>query len=212
MADRNPTNPKLTGKGRRTRLRIIEAAAELMAGNGVAGTTIEDVRLAAGVSTSQVYHYFADKRALILAVVDFQSDAVVGGQEPMFTRIDSMAGLRAWRDFLVEHQRQRQCRGGCPIGALGSELAEIDAGARSDLARAFRRWERGIRTGLGNMQARGELRPGADAGNLAMTVLSTLQGALLMTQLERDTKPLEIALDGVLDYVESFTVAVRTEG
>src|SRR5208282_2449480 len=52
---------KLTIKGRQTRQRIVAAAAELMFEGGVAGTTMEDVRAAAGVSSSQIYHYFADK-------------------------------------------------------------------------------------------------------------------------------------------------------
>src|ERR1019366_4994 len=41
-----------------TRQRIVAAAADLMFERGVAGTTVEDVRAAARVSSSQVYHYF----------------------------------------------------------------------------------------------------------------------------------------------------------
>ena len=50
---------------------------------GVSGTAIEDVRAAAGVSSSQVYHYFKDKKALVEAVIEHQTETVVGGQEPM---------------------------------------------------------------------------------------------------------------------------------
>ena len=52
---------KLTAKGRATRARIVRVASELMLEQGVARTTIEDIQEAAGVSTSQMYHYFADK-------------------------------------------------------------------------------------------------------------------------------------------------------
>ncbi len=117
---------KLTSKGRQTRQRIVAAAAGLMFEGGVAGTTMEDVRAAAGVSSSQVYHYFTDKEALVRAVIEFQNETVVGGQEDLLARLDTLAGLRAWRDFLVARQRALDCRGGCPIGSLGSELAETD--------------------------------------------------------------------------------------
>ena len=60
----------LTSKGVATRERIVAAAAELMFVRGVAGTTLEQVREAAQVSSSQIYHYFADKDALVHAVVD----------------------------------------------------------------------------------------------------------------------------------------------
>ena len=95
---------KLTSKGRQTRQRIVVAAAELMFEGGVAGTTMEDVRAAAGVSSSQIYHYFTDKEALVRAVIEYQNEAVLGAQEPMLARLDTLAGLRAWRDILVARQ------------------------------------------------------------------------------------------------------------
>jgi len=60
-----PATRGLTHKGQRTRQRIIGAAAELIFERGVAQTTIEDVRAAADVSSSQLYHYFDDKPALV---------------------------------------------------------------------------------------------------------------------------------------------------
>jgi TetR/AcrR family transcriptional regulator, transcriptional repressor for nem operon len=56
----------------------------------VSGTTVEDVRAAAGVSSSQVYHYFTDKRALVQAVIEYQTQTIVGGQEPMLAALDSL--------------------------------------------------------------------------------------------------------------------------
>ena len=199
--------PKLTAKGARTRSRIVAAAAELMNANGVAGTTLEQVRDAAGVSSSQIYHYFADKQALIKAVIAHQNETVVGSQEPLFDQLDTLEGLRAWRDAIVGLQRERQCRGGCPIGTLGSELAEIDADARADLAEGFSRWAAGIHRGYRTMYDRGDLVPGADPARLATATLAALQGGLLLTQLHRDTGPLESALDVILDHVRSLQVA-----
>ena len=203
-----PPAGRLTSKGALTRSRIVAAAAELMFEQGVAGTTMEDVRAAAGVSSSQVYHYFADKSALVRAVIEYQDERIVGGQEPRLARLDSVAGLRAWRDFLVEHQRQLQCRGGCPIGSLASEVAETDAKARAVAATAFERWEAGIRGGFAAMSERGELVPGTDPGRLATATLAALQGALLLTQIQRSTDPLEVTLDTVIDHVRSLTLPV----
>jgi AcrR family transcriptional regulator len=182
----------------------VAAAAELMFENGVAETTLEDIRAAAGVSGSQVYHYFEDKQALVRAVIDYQADAVLGAQSDHLDHLDTMPGLRAWRDFIVEHQRRLGCRGGCPIGALGAEVAETDAAARVAAARALRRWEGRIRAGLQTMHARGDLPAGTDPEQLALATLAALQGGLLMAQLERDTRPLEAALDAMLDRIQSL--------
>ena len=67
------TERRLTRRGRETRERIVAAAAELIFERGVAETTLEDIRAAAGVSGSQVYHYFEDKQALVRAVIDHQT-------------------------------------------------------------------------------------------------------------------------------------------
>jgi TetR/AcrR family transcriptional regulator, transcriptional repressor for nem operon len=206
MAENRTARP-LTRRGRETRQRIVAAAAELMFENGVAETTLEDIRAAAGVSGSQVYHYFADKQALVRAVIDYQADAVLDTQGTHLDRLDTVAGLRAWRDFLVDHQRRLGCRGGCPIGALGAEVAETDAAARLAAARGLRRWEGRIREGLQAMHARGELPAQASPDDLALATLAALQGGLLMTQLQRDTKPLEVALDAMLDRIQSLTEA-----
>lgn len=195
----------LTAKGQETRDRIV-AAARLMFENGVAETTVEDVRVAAGVSNSQVYHYFDDKSALVRSVIEYQTDAVIEPQEPLFARLDSMEGLRAWRDFAVSRQRELNCHGGCPIASLAGQLAENDEAARLQLAHSFARWSAGLRAGLAAMHAKGVLRPEADPEALAVSLLASLQGGLLMTKLNRDTGPLETALDAALAHVESQTL------
>lgn len=190
-----------TPKGRATRARIVAAAAQLVFERGAAGTTLEDVREAAGVSYSQLYHYFADKMTLVRAVITYQTDEVLRRQETFLGHLDSVAALRRWRDFLVANQRGSGCEGGCPLGTLASELSETFPEARVDLAVAFGRWEDGIRTGLRSMYERGELRADVDPDRLALAMLAAVQGGLLLTQVRRDPAPLEAALDVAIDHV-----------
>src|SRR5256886_6704828 len=126
----------LPRKGAQTRQRIVAAAADLILQQGVAGTTLDDVRAETGVSSSQIYHYFADKEALVRAVVDYRAQTVVVDiHEPMLAAIESIDDLRAWRDTIVSITEDAGCQGGCPLGQLGSELAELDHAARNDVAR-----------------------------------------------------------------------------
>jgi TetR/AcrR family transcriptional regulator, transcriptional repressor for nem operon len=196
---------RLTRKGQATRDRIVEAAAGLMFSQGVAGTTTEQVQAAADVSASQIFHYFADKRALVRAVIAYQAEAVLTAQQPSPARLDSMDALRAWADQYVSIEEQLKYEGGCPLGSLGSELAETDAAARQDVERGFARWEEAIRDGLRAMYARGDLRRSADPDALALALLTALQGGLLMTKIRRDPAPLRTVLDVVLAHIESLT-------
>src|ERR1700733_10623554 len=110
-----PAGRPLTRRGRETRQRIVAAAAQLMFDKGVAETTLEDIRAAAGVSGSQVDHYLTDKSALVQAVIEYQTDTVLDTQSEHLDNLDTLAGLQAWRNLIVDHQRRLQCRGGCPI-------------------------------------------------------------------------------------------------
>jgi TetR/AcrR family transcriptional regulator, transcriptional repressor for nem operon len=195
----------VTPKGRATRDRIVASAATLMNARGVAGTSTEDIQVAADVSASQIYHYFTDKRSLTRAVIEYQTDTIVGTQEALLARLDDLDALRAWAEFIVGFQRNGGYRGGCPLGTLASELAENDTDAREDLAASYRRWQRAIRTGLAAMADRGEFLPGTDIDRLATALLTTLQGGLLLTKTLRDGEPLETALSTMIDHIGSFT-------
>jgi TetR/AcrR family transcriptional repressor of nem operon len=201
MAAANAPAGRLTRKGLATRARIVAAASELMFRRGVAGTSTEDVRAAAHVSNSQLYHYFADKTALVQAVIGHQADEIINGQRPVLDELDSLAAFRQWRDMLVGLQRQRHCEGGCPLGSLSSELAETDEPARVALAASFDRWETPIRDGLRRMRDRGELRHDTDVDQLALATLAALQGGLLLTQARRSVGPLEAALDLAISQI-----------
>lgn len=200
------TDRRFTVKGLATRRRIIAAAAELVFAHGVARTGIEDVQQKAGVSASQMYHYFTDKNDLVRAVIAHQTDEVLAAQRPVLDELDSFAALEQWRDLLVGLQEQRHCVGGCPIGSIAAELADDDPVARADLAAGFERWETPIRAGLARMRTRGHLRPDTDTDTLALALLGALQGGLLLTQTRRDTAPLRAGLDTVLAYIRTYAV------
>jgi TetR/AcrR family transcriptional regulator, transcriptional repressor for nem operon len=197
-------NAGLTAKGRATRARIVDAAAELIFERGVASTSTEDIREAADVSNSQLYHYFTDKSDLVRAVVERQAERILVLQRPLLGRLDSFEALEEWRDALIDLQVERGCRGGCPIGSLASELSEIDENARTALVDRFAAWEEAIRDGLERMRDRGELRYGTDVDPLAVAALAALQGGLLLTQTRRDPAPLRAGLDSAIAYIRTF--------
>lgn len=196
MVTRAWQTAKLTPKGERTRARIVDAAARLIAERGVADTTIEDVKAAAAVSGSQLYHYFADKDGLVHAVIDRQADAIVATQEG--ADLGTRAGLRAWRDMVIAHANRTNGKGGCPLGSLGGQLAESDVEARTHIADGFGRWSTALRDGLRALHAAGHLAPDINPDDLAVTLLAVLEGGLLLAQVQRDTRPLETALDTLL--------------
>ena len=190
-----------TKKGRATRDRIVAAAADLMYRRGVAGTSIPAVRDAAAVSSSQVYHYFADKDDLTRAVIAFQTEAILSSQASSLAKLDSFDALRAWRDVVVDAARQDKGAGGCPLGSLSSELSDDHPWARDALAASFTAWSEAIRGGLTAMIGNGTLRRETDPARLALALLAAVQGGLLLAQAQRNTDALEAALDMAIAHI-----------
>ncbi|BDZ50765.1 transcriptional regulator [Frondihabitans sucicola] len=195
----------LTPKGRATRQRIVETASRLMLEVGVERATIDDIQRVAGVNTSQLYHYFADKNALILAVIDHQTQTVIDLHRVSLERVEGFDGLVAWRDMIVDVLRAQQCIGGCPIGSLASDLVETNLDARRALQASFSSWEGLLRDGLSTMQDRGILPSDLDIGRAALALLAAVQGGLLLSQTRRDTVALEAVLDNAIDYLRSLS-------
>ena len=98
-------------RGEQQREVLLEAAIELFAANGYAGTSIRDIAKLTGRSVSNVYHYFEDKQALWLAILEHSieglperlRDAVENGQDSLdrFRRL-----VRAHLDDSVRHRRE----------------------------------------------------------------------------------------------------------
>ncbi len=196
----NVTASPKTARGAKTRARIVDAATGLVRARGAANTTIDAVIEASKVSKSQVYHYFADKDDLVLAVIQRQAECVLGTHEELLRKLNSIAGLRRWRDAVVELTRRTNCAGGCPLGSLAAELSETPR-TRAALAQGFARWASYFEAAFARMQARTGRKPGGNLKELSEAMLASLQGGLLLAQTMRSARPLELALDMAIDHV-----------
>src|SRR5437660_7660199 len=121
-ANRGSETRPLTARGAATRARIVEATADLIYAHGVERTSLDEVMAAGGVSKSQLYHYFADKDALVLEVIARQTERVLDAQRSHLEALDSLPSLKAWLNIFVRLDKATQSRG-CPLGSLASELA-----------------------------------------------------------------------------------------
>jgi TetR/AcrR family transcriptional regulator, transcriptional repressor for nem operon len=194
-------NRPATARGAATRARIVEAAAGLVYRRGASATSLEDIMEASATSKSQLYHYFADKDALMRAVIEFQTGRVTGGGRVSLEAVASLDGLRRWRDAVVSMNRAARGVGGCPLGSLASELSDRSQSARSLLAHGFELWESQLRQGLQAMRDRGELKAEAHPAELATAVIAALEGGLLLAKTKRTSRPLELALDMAIAHI-----------
>lgn len=203
---------RLTARGVATRARILQAAADLMFTRGVGVTTLDDVRAASGTSKSQLYRYFPDKEALVREVIELQAEQLLEQQGQQLQRLNSIRGLERWRDAIVQRNISRGGAYGCPLGSLASEVADQNHDQRTALADHFRTWESLLSSGLARMRASGLLRPEADPERLATGLMAALQGGYLLAQTQRDSTPMQIALDMAIDHVKAHLTQPEAAG
>jgi AcrR family transcriptional regulator len=189
-----------------TRQRILDAACDLMFERGAAAVTLDDILAATGTSKSQLYHYFADKSDLIRAVVARQGERVLDQQRLALGDVDGWEALGRWREFVVGVVEGLGGRGGCPVGSLADEMAEVDEQARMEASTVFEQWQALLAGALRAMVAAGQLQPDADLDGLALATLACLQGGLLLAKTTRSTGPVEAALDAAIAHLRAYAV------
>src|SRR5258708_18220059 len=112
-----PGEPR-TGRGRASRERIVEHAADLFAERGVAGTSLDEVLAAAGAGKSQLYHYFHGRDELVEAAVGLRCTQVLAGLTQALGTVASLAELQLALAGFVAGVLEVGGAGG-PVGAPG---------------------------------------------------------------------------------------------
>ncbi|MGO8768153.1 TetR/AcrR family transcriptional regulator [Mycobacterium sp.] len=194
----------LTAKGQHTRARIIEAAAQLLLQRGIHRTTMEDIQLLANVSASQLYHYFDNKRDLLAAVIQSQTEITLANE--LLAGMASVQDLHRWRDAVVSAAHRLGSRAGCPLAAFGEEIRDTDPELLDLVAEGLRRLTDLVTNALDAMRRSGELHPDTDAQRLAVVAVTAYEGGLLVAQIQRDVTALQIALDSAIAIIETHRV------
>jgi|SRR6266699_904859 len=191
-----PGQPR-TGRGRASRERIVQHAADLFAERGVAGTSLDDVLAGAGAGKSQLYHYFHGRDELVEAAVAHRCTQVLAGLTQALGTVASLAELeQALAGFVAGFEQMG--RPGCPIGSLAAEVAEHNDGARLKTAAAFDAWEQLFADAISRMRERGELRADASPAVLATALLASVEGGMVLSQTRKDPASLHIAVEAGL--------------
>lgn len=160
------------------RERLIDSAKTLIHQQGVRPTTLADVAAHAGVPPGNVYYYFKTKEELVRAVIE----GYLGVADTMLTKLDQLRsptsrlkGLtRAWLDVadtVADH--------GCPVGTLCAELNKCEgplSTAGAEILRRVTTWAEAQFRQLGRR----------DATDLAMALMSGIQGSALLANTFRD--------------------------
>lgn len=183
-----------------TRNRIIGAALGLFGAKGYGATTIADIARAAKANPGSVYFFFPTKQEVLLAVLGAYSRGIRPMLlEPAWQGVPDpiervFALLDRYRSLLTDSD----CTYGCPIGSLALELHEPDPPVREALAANFAAWTAAIEACLDEAGER--LPRDLDRHALAIFVLTTMEGAVMLARTYRGIEAYDAAIEQLQTY------------
>jgi TetR/AcrR family transcriptional regulator, transcriptional repressor for nem operon len=186
----------LTHGRRGKRERLTASAADLLHRQGVQGTTLADIAQSADVPLGNLYYYFKTKDDLLRAVIDTRAEqarAMLATLEQRATpRARLKALARSWMDM-----RELVAQHGCPFGTLCSDLDRRDDDLRTAAAGLME-----ILINWAEEQFRGMSR--SSPRERALTLLSAVQGAALLTNTLRDPEIMTVQVKNLEKWIDSM--------
>ena len=189
-------------KGEETREMILERAAQLFSRQGYFGSSLADIMRETGLEKGGIYNHFSSKEELALEAFDYAMLLVQRRIQQAFegkrNAIDRLMAYTTVMEGLAENSPVA----GCPILNTSIEADDAHGPLRNRAQRAMDTLRETICHIITKGIERHEIRPGVDADAFASIFISTLEGAIMMSKLYRDTVHMQRAIEHIRQYIE----------
>ncbi|MBW8485668.1 TetR/AcrR family transcriptional regulator [Actinomadura parmotrematis] len=167
-----------------TRARVLETAAGLFQRQGYHGTGLNQVLAESGAPKGSLYFHFPGGKEQLGADAVRLSAAAVAGELAAAAADATGAhdGVLAIGEYYARLLEESGYAKGCPVATIALETAADDGPIRDACADAYAGWLAGLEGALVRWGV-----PAGDAGALAALLLSSLQGAIMLARVQRDT-------------------------
>jgi TetR/AcrR family transcriptional regulator, transcriptional repressor for nem operon len=194
-------------KGQRTRQRIVAKAAPLFNRRGFDGCSMQDISAATGLEKGSLYSHFDTKEELAAAAFDHAWTQTCSARADNLNQApNSVDKLRLHIENFVS---KSSFPGGCPMLNTVLDADDGNATLRRRAEGAMRGWVDYLADLVRGGRAKGEIRPSVNPEELAILMISLLEGAFVSSKLQRSRDALILAQKHLETYLES---QVRVSG
>ncbi|HET6217145.1 MAG TPA: TetR/AcrR family transcriptional regulator [Acidobacteriaceae bacterium] len=194
-------------RGEATRQRIVEQSAAVFNRHGYSGTSMSALMDATGLEKGGLYRHFESKQDLAAAAFEYAWDTV---SEPRWRGLENCATSLDKLLLLVQNfveQPPRTLPGGCPLLNTAIDSDDGNPVLRGKARVALEQWRTGIadivRQGQKSQELRGEIDPAA----VATVVIACLEGAVMMSRLDKTREPLRAIGEHLEGYLQTLKAA-----
>ncbi len=191
-------------KGEQTHGMIVEHAANVFSRQGYFGSSLDDLMQETGLKKGGIYNHFHSKEELALEAFDYSIkltwsyiERELPGKTHALERLHAM--LVGYRRLIEE----LPLPGGCPLLNTAIEADDAHPALRQRAQQAMTNWRTWIQRTVARGVAAGEIRPETDSDLLATIIISTVEGAVMMSKLYGDTVHIQRAVDYLSTYLDT---------
>ena len=180
-----------------TRRRIVEVASREFRTDGIQATGLADLMSEAGLSHGGFYRHFDSKDQLVAEACESGLTAIIGRLEAAANGCEGKKGFKAIVDAYVSSSHRDAPADGCPLAAMGSELARADEQTRAVASRGFAEL-------VDVLAKRSGRRRREAARSEAVFALSAMIGAITMARITDDPDAAAAILQDVRQHLEAM--------
>ena len=192
-------------KGEQTRERILASSAQLFNRQGYFGASLADIMRETGLEKGGIYNHFSSKEQLALESFDYAygliQERVRQALSGKFNAIERLLAIVSVFQGIVEDP---QVAGGCPILNTAIEADDANEVLRDRARSAMDNWRTTIHRIVNKGIERQQIRPGVDADEVASILISTLEGAIMLSNLYKDPLHIQRAADHIAHYIQTI--------
>ena len=190
-------------KGEQTRLEIIRKAAPIFNQKGYDGAALSDLMRATGLEKGGIYRHFDSKQELAAEAFDhawkIAMDVRFEGTHEIPNTVDRLKQIvRNFRD-----RRTGVVPGGCPLLNTAIDSDDGNPQLRAKARQALSSWLHRLEAIVEEGKRRGEVRSAVDSAELAMLIVSTLEGSFMIRRLQKKDGPLDLACQHLEEHLET---------
>ncbi len=203
----------MVDKGAQTRERILAAAEPLILQQGYAGTSLDDILSAADLTKGAFFHHFKDKGAFARALIErfahndvmlfmrFAAEAEAKSGDPLE---QAVSFLKAAEEYI---ERLPEPIAGCVFATYIYEIMQFEPSIQTFIAQSFRRWSALYEKKFEAVLARYTPAVPTTARDLAETIISIFEGAIILSRSFNDPLILSRQLRQFRQYFELLFAA-----
>jgi TetR/AcrR family transcriptional regulator, transcriptional repressor for nem operon len=195
-------------KGEQTRRKIVEAAAPIFNQRGYEGSSLNDLMEATGLKKGGIYRHFSSKEELAAEAFDYTWEAAWNAR---LQHVDEKrSGVGKLKQLIANFVDYRSpVAGGCPILNTATDSDDGNPVLRARVAKALRSWLSRLQAIVEQAQESGETRPGIDPKVVSTLIVASLEGALMMSRLQRNDEALRQVQSHLNQYLDNQVAASR---